>query len=108
MALLEGKTLLISGVLVDTSIAFHVARLAQTEGAEVILSAPGRQTRLTVAVANRLPSPAPVVELDVTSGDDLESLADRLREHTDRIDGVVHSIGFAPQSVMGGNFLTAQ
>jgi len=108
MALLEGKKLLVTGVLVDTSIAFHVARLAQTEGADVILTAPGRQTRLTAAVAKRLPFEAPVVELDVTSTDDLETLADRVREHTDRIDGVVHSIGFAPQTVMGGNFLTAQ
>ena len=108
MGLLEGKKLLVTGVLVDTSIAFHVARLAQQEGAEVILTAPGRQTRLTSVVARRLPVAAPVVELDVTSADDLAALADRVGEHTDRIDGVVHSIGFAPQSVMGGNFLAAE
>lgn len=107
MALLDGKKLLITGVLVDTSIAFHVARLAQEQGAEVILTAPGRQTRLTGAVARRLPATPPVVELDVTSTDDLASLAERVGEHTDRLDGVVHSIGFAPQSVMGGNFLAA-
>ena len=107
MALLEGKKLVVSGVLVDSSIAFHVARLAQLEGAEVVLTAPGRQTRLTTAVSNRLPTLAPVVELDVTSGDDLAALADRVGEHLDRVDGVVHSIGFAPQSVMGGNFLGA-
>lgn len=108
MGLLEGKKLLVTGVLVDTSIAFHVARLAQQEGAEVILTAPGRQTRLTSVVARRLPVTAPVVELDVTSADDLAALAERVGEHTDRIDGVVHSIGFAPQSVMGGNFLSGQ
>lgn len=108
MGLLEGKKLLVTGVLVDTSIAFHVARLAQQEGAEVILTAPGRQTRLTSVVARRLPVTAPVVELDVTSADDLSALAERVGEHTDRIDGVVHSIGFAPQSVMGGNFLSGQ
>lgn len=108
MGLLEGKKLLVTGVLVDTSIAFHVARLAQQEGAEVILTAPGRQTRLTSVVARRLPVTAPVVELDVTSADDLGALAERVGEHTDRIDGVVHSIGFAPQSVMGGNFLSGQ
>ena len=105
MALLDGKKLLITGVLTDTSIAFHVARLAQTEGAEVVLTSFGRQMRLTETVAGRLPSPAPVVELDVTSTENLDALADRVREHTDRLDGVVHSIGFAPQSVMGGNFL---
>ena len=108
MGLLEGKKLLVTGVLVDTSIAFHVARLAQQEGAEVVLTAPGRQTRLTSVVARRLPVTAPVVELDVTSAEDLAALAERVAEHTDRIDGVVHSIGFAPQSVMGGNFLSGQ
>ncbi|UZN05025.1 enoyl-ACP reductase FabI [Cellulomonas sp. S1-8] len=108
MALLEGKTLLVTGVLTDSSIAFHVARLAQQEGAEVVLTSFGRQLRLTQAIARRLPKPAPVVELDVTSSDDLAALADRVREHTDHLDGVVHSIGFAPQSVMGGNFLAGE
>jgi len=108
MGLLEGKSLLITGVLVDSSIAFHVARLAQQEGANVVLSSFGRQLRLTQTIARRLPAPAPVVELDVTSDEDLAALADRVREHTDHLDGVVHSIGFAPQSVMGGNFLAGE
>ncbi|WP_163274768.1 enoyl-ACP reductase FabI [Cellulomonas iranensis] len=108
MALLEGKPLLVTGVLTDGSIAFHVARLAQEQGAQVILTSFGRQLRLTQAIARRLPQPAPVVELDVTNADDLAALADRVREHADRLDGVVHSIGFAPQSVMGGNFLAGE
>lgn len=108
MALLDGKKLLITGVLTDSSIAFHAARLAQEEGAEVVLTSFGRQMKLTQAFAKRLPVTAPVVELDVTSSEDLDSLADQVREHTDRLDGVVHSIGFAPQSVMGGNFLSAE
>jgi len=108
MPLLAGKKLLITGVLTDSSIAFHAARLAQSEGAEVVLTSFGRQMKLTQAFAKRLPSPAPVVQLDVTSPEDLASLADQVREHTDRLDGVVHSIGFAPQSVMGGNFLSAE
>ena len=82
-----------------------MARLAQEQGAEVVLTSFGRQFRLTEAIARRLPLEAPVVELDVTSAEDLEALAGRVREHTDHLDGVVHSIGFAPQSVMGGNFL---
>ncbi len=105
MGLLDGKKLLVTGVLVDSSIAFHAARLAQQEGAEVVLTSFGRQLRLTQAIARRLPTEAPVVELDVTSQDDLDALADRVREHVDHLDGVVHSIGFAPQTVMGGNFL---
>jgi len=108
MGLLEGKRLLITGVLVETSIAFHVARLAQEQGAQVVLTAPGRQTRLTSVVARRLPTTPPVVPLDVTSAEDLDGLADRVREHVDGLDGVVHSIGFAPQSVMGGNFLSGE
>ena len=108
MALLDGKTLLVTGVLTEGSIAFHVARLAQEQGADVVLTSFGRQLRLTQAIARRLPAAAPVVELDVTSDDDLAALAARVGEHADHLDGAVHSIGFAPQSVLGGNFLAAQ
>ena len=95
--LLEGKSLLVTGVLMDSSIAFHIARLAQEEGANVVLTSFGRTTRITTAIARRLPTTPPVVELDVSSDDDLAALPDRLREHVDHLDGVVHSIGFAPQ-----------
>ena len=109
MGLLDGKKLLVTGVLTDGSIAFHVARLAQQEGAEVLLTSFGRQFRLTQAISRRLPKEAPVLQLDVTDADDLAALADRVREAGfDSLDGVVHSIGFAPQSVMGGNFLAGE
>ncbi len=108
MGLLEGKKILVTGVLTDASIAFHVARLAQTEGAEVVLTSMGRALRLTEATARRLPTAPPVIPLDVTDAEDLAALADRVGEHLDRIDGLVHSIGFAPQSVMGGNFLAGE
>ena len=108
MALLDGKKLLVTGVLTDSSIAFHAARLAQEEGAEVVLTSFGRQMKLTQAFAKRLPVTAPVVELDVTSDEDLAALPERVKEHVDGLDGVVHSIGFAPQTVMGGNFLSAE
>ncbi len=108
MGLLDGKKLLVTGVLTDGSIAFHVARLAQEQGAEVVLTSFGRQFRLTQAIARRLPAEAPVVQLDVTAQDDLDALEGRVREHVDALDGVVHSIGFAPQSVMGGNFLAGE
>lgn len=108
MGLLEGKKILVTGLLTDQSIAFHVAKLAQQEGAEVVLTSFGRQFRLTQAMAKRLPAPAPVIQLDVTNQEDLDALESRVLEHVDSIDGVVHSIGFAPQSVMGGNFLAAQ
>jgi meromycolic acid enoyl-[acyl-carrier protein] reductase len=105
MGLLSGKRLLVTGVLTDASIAFHVARLAQQEGAIVVLSSQARTRRLTERISQRLPTAAPVVELDVTSSDDLEQLQARVREHVDGLDGVLHSIGFAPESALGGNFL---
>ncbi|WP_245597171.1 enoyl-ACP reductase FabI [Jiangella gansuensis] len=104
MGILEGKRVLVTGVLTEASFAFHVARLAQQEGATVVLTGFGRMS-LVERIAKRLPSPAPVIELDVTSTEQLDSLADRIREHVDGLDGVVHSVGFAPQTALGGNFL---
>jgi enoyl-[acyl-carrier protein] reductase I len=106
MGLLDGKRLLITGVITDASIAFSIARLAQQEGAEVVLTGFGRMS-LVERVAKRLPTPPPVIELDVANDEQLASLADRVREHVDGIDGVVHSIGFAPASCLGGDFLDA-
>ncbi|MDP4690467.1 MAG: enoyl-ACP reductase FabI [Candidatus Nanopelagicales bacterium] len=106
MGILDGRQLLLTGVLTDQSIAFHVARLAQQEGARVVLTSFGRALSLTRRTATRLPSEAPVLELDVTSTADMDSLATRLGEHVDRLDGVLHSIGFAPESALGGRFLT--
>ncbi len=96
MGLLDGKTLLVTGVLMDTSIAFHVAKIAQDEGANVVLTSFGRTMKITQTIAKRLPTTPPVLELDVSDQGHLDSLAERLREHTDRLDGVLHSIGFAP------------
>jgi enoyl-[acyl-carrier protein] reductase I len=98
MGILEGKRILVTGVLMESSIAFHVARLAQQEGATVVLSSFGRVMRITEKIAGRLPQAAPVVELDVTSEEHLAALPDRLRDHVDGLDGVLHSIGFAPEA----------
>src|SRR5882762_5746625 len=106
MGLLEGKRVLVTGVLTDASIAFHVARLAQEEGASVVLSSYGRVLRLTTRIAGRLPKPAEVNELDVTDAAHLEALSENVRgAGLDGLDGVVHSIGFAPEAALGGNFL---
>lgn len=96
MGILDGKKLLITGVLMDSSIAFHVAKLAQQEGAEVVLTSFGRTLKITQTIAKRLPTTPPVIELDVTDSGHLASLPDRVREHLDGLDGVLHSIGFAP------------
>ena len=87
-------------MITDASIAFAVAKMAQEQGAEVVLTGFGRMS-LVERVARRLPKPAPVVELDVTSEADLAALADRVREHVDGMDGVLHSIGFAPAVLPG-------
>ncbi|CAB4329301.1 unannotated protein [freshwater metagenome] len=105
MALLTGKNILVTGVLTDASIAFHIARLAQEEGATVVLSSYGRVHRLTERISGRLPQTAPVIQLDVTNDEDLAQLASRVREHVPTLHGVVHSIGFAPEAALGGNFL---
>lgn len=106
MGILQGKRILVTGVLTDQSIAFHVARLAQEQGALVILTSFGRVMSLTARSARRLPSAAPIIELDVTNDGDLSALAGRIREHVDGIDGVLHSIGFAPEAALGGKFLS--
>ena len=104
MGILAGKRVLVTGVLTEASIAFATARIAQEQGATVVLSNFGRALSLCQRIAKRLPQEAPVVELDVTNTEHLGTLADRLREHVDSLDGVVHSIGFAPQEAMGEGF----
>lgn len=102
--LLQGKRILVTGVLNDASIAFSVAKRAQEEGAEVVLTSFGRAMSLTRRAARRLDHEVEVVELDVTSPSDLDALADRVGA---QLDGVLHAIGFAPESCLGGGFLTA-
>ena len=108
MGILDGKRILVTGVLTDASIAFHVARIAQQEGAALVLTGFGRLS-LVQRIAKRLPEPPPVIELDVTDPDQLSSLAERAGEHLDGpLHGVVHSIGNAPQAALGGNFLATE
>lgn len=102
MGILEGKRILVTGVLTESSIAFAAARLAQEQGAEVILSSFGRQMKITKIIAERLPQQADVIELDATSEEDLAALPERLGGN---IDGIVHAIAFAPKDALGGVFL---
>jgi enoyl-[acyl-carrier protein] reductase I len=102
--LLAGKNIVITGVITEASMAFHTARLAQEQGATVVLTGFGRMS-LVQRIAQRLPQPAPVIELDVTDQGHLDSLASRVGEHLDRIDGVLHAIAFAPATALGGVFL---
>jgi enoyl ACP reductase len=103
--LLASKRLLVTGLLTDTSIAFHVARIAQEEGATVLLTSFGRHAKLAAAFAQRLPSAAPLLELDVTSAADLTDLPAAVRQHVGGLDGVLHSIAHAPDGALGNGLL---
>ena len=109
MALLQGKKIVITGVLTDASLAFGVARLALEEGADVILTGAGRGLRLTQRTARKLPGGdgIPVLEFDVTDADHVDSVRAGVAERWDHVDGVLHAIGFAPEACLGDDFLGA-
>lgn len=104
--ILEGKTIFVAGVTMESSIGFAVAREAQQQGAKVVVSNFGRALNITRRIVGRLPEETPVIELDVTDQEHLDRLPDLLGEHVDRIDGLVHSIAFGnPETLLGGKFL---
>jgi enoyl-[acyl-carrier protein] reductase I len=103
--LLDGKKLLITGVLTDDSIAFSVAKVAQEAGAEVLLTGVGRGMSLTQRVAKRLPTTPDVLELDVNNPEHIEAVSAAVMRRWGKVDGVVHAIGFMPGDALGGNFL---
>ena len=108
MGILDGKRLLITGVLTDASLAFAVARLAQEEGAEIVLTGTGRGMRLTERTARKLPREAEVREFDVTSAEQADNLRDHLSSTWGRVDGALHAIGFAPEICLGEDFMAAE
>ena len=108
MGILDGKRILVAGVTMDSSIGFSVARVAQEQGAEVLVSNFGRALGITKRIVARLPRPAPVLELDVTDEDHLARLAELVSDHVEALDGVVHSIAYGnPETVLGDRFLSA-
>src|SRR3954452_4400084 len=107
MGIVDGKRILVTGVLTDASLAFGVAKLAQEEGAEVVLTGAGRGLSLTQRTARKLATPADVLELDVTQPEQIETVAAALQERWGGLDGILHAIGFAPASCLGGGFLDA-
>ena len=108
MGILDGKRLLITGVLTDASLAFAVAKLAQEEGAEIVLTGAGRGMRLTERTARKLPEEAEVLEFDVTSAEQAAAVRDHLAAKWGRVDGALHAIGFAPEVCLGEDFMAAQ
>jgi len=107
MGLLEGKRLLVTGVLTDASLAFAVARRAMDEGAQVVLSGAGRGLSLTRRTARKLPGEPAVLEIDVTEPAQLQAAAADLGRAWDGLDGMLHAIGFAPPDCLGGDIMRA-
>lgn len=105
--LLKGKRLLITGVLTDGSIAFHTARVAQEQGADIVLTGFGRSMRLTERSAQRLPAMPDIFELDINSQEDMDALVTAIDHRWGALDGALHAIAFAPGDALGGNFLSA-
>ena len=103
--MLDGRRLLITGVLTEGSIAYAVAEQAQRAGAEVVLTGFGRGLRITRRIANRLPDPPDVLELDVDDPAHFDAVAADLDARWGALDGVLHAIAFAPPDALGGNFL---
>jgi len=104
-SMLDGKRLLITGVLTDDSIAWHAARVAQEQGAEVVLTGFGRGLSLTRRSAKRLPHAADVLELDITDDEHLAAVVSALDDKWGGLDGALHAIAFAPEDALGGKFL---
>jgi enoyl-[acyl-carrier protein] reductase I len=103
--LLQEKKLLITGVLTDDSIAWHTARVAQEEGAEIVCTGFGRGLRLTERSVQRLPESCDVLELDINDPGHVEAVVGDLDNRWGRVDGALHAIAFAPDDALGGNFL---
>jgi len=106
--ILEGKKVLVTGILDRRSIAFSAARLAQEQGAEVALTGFGRAKSLTDRTAKRLDPVPPVLEMDVNKPEDIQAVSEDLKERWGELHGIVHAIAFAPEDALGGNFLTAE
>jgi enoyl-[acyl-carrier protein] reductase I len=103
--LLEGKKLLITGVLTPQSIAFDAARIAQEQGAEIVLTSFGKAMGLTEKSARRLPQTPPILEMDANDAAQIERVASELSSKWGRLDGLLHAIAFAPGDALGGAFL---
>jgi enoyl-[acyl-carrier protein] reductase I len=105
--ILEGKKILVTGVLTPASIAFAIADMAQREGAEIVLTSFGRVMSLTEKSARRMKPSPEILEMDVNQQEQIDAVAETLRERWGRLDGFLHAIAYAPADALGGNFLSA-
>ena len=106
--LLDGKRLVVTGVLTDRSIAYAVARLAIEQGAEIVLTSHGRAMSITQRIASRLPVKPDVLELDVTQPEHFTALTADLQQRWGRVDGALHAVAFAPAACLSGDFMAPE
>jgi meromycolic acid enoyl-[acyl-carrier-protein] reductase len=104
--LLEGKKLLITGVLTQKSLAFAAAKVAQEQGAQILLTGFGKGLALTEMSARRLPDPPDILEMDATDEEAIEKVAKEIQSRWTTLDGFLHAIAFAPRDALGGAFLS--
>ena len=108
MGILDGKNIVVTGVLTDASLAYGVAKLALEEGAQVMLTGAGRGLSITERTARKLSTEIKVVEFDVTVDEHIASAREAAKSQFGRVDGVLHAIGFAPAVCLGDDFMAAQ
>jgi enoyl-[acyl-carrier protein] reductase I len=106
MGFLDGKRLLITGLLNNRSIAYGIARACRAQGASLAFSYAGERFKeRTIEFAREFDSTL-VFDCDVGSDDQIAALFQGLAaQWTDGFDGFVHSIGFAPREAITGDFL---
>lgn len=104
--LLADKKLLVTGVLTPRSIAFGLAKTAQEQGAQVLLTGFGKGMGLTEMSAKRLPVQADVLELDVNNEDHITKAANEIEHRWGKLDGFLHAVAYAPEDALGGNFVS--
>jgi enoyl-[acyl-carrier protein] reductase I len=107
MALLSDHRILVTGVLTDDSLAFGIAKRALEEGATIALSGFGRGTSITRRTAKKLGDVGEIIELDVTSPDEIQAAVEEVTTRFGRLDGLVHAIGYAPSSCLGSGMFLA-
>ncbi len=102
--LLRGKRALVTGVANDMSIAWAIARAFHAEGAELAFTYPGEAIGRRMRPLVEPLAPRAVLECDVGKDEDIERTAAEVRRVWDRLDILVHSIGFAPRTALEGRF----
>lgn len=105
MSLLTGKKVLITGVLSNRSIAYGVARACQREGATLAFTYVTEDLKDRVVKLAREFGSCPVLPCDVTSDEQIVALFDRLGSEWGGLDGLLHSIAFAPREALAGDYL---